>query len=920
MASQTFTIGAESSSGAVRLSWDASVLRGQGYLIDPELVAGGTAAYLAFMEIRSTLAIENSFRTTHDDSEGTTIAGPELTDAWEISSSAFVLSAGGLSLTLKGPNHSDVTSQDDSEPYEWFPDNLAEIGTFLTAYSALTQDQKDATTLTLDDGIERTGSAAVSTGAPSVSATASRSTEERTASASVSTGAPSVAASASRSSAQSRTASSAISTGAPTADTTVSFRGIPLTLSDWDGTGLDEDVLALIESGPRDSVFGQSPRPVSGSLLDGELGMTDDDVAITRITIFSSGANVRLNDNDVDLHLGLYFTGDGNDLTIYFQTAEELMSFTVDGNIATNGGNFVNFSVPSGMRTFLNGITQGDRFIFALARATAASERTGSSSVETGAPTAAATGSRTDAQNRTASADAETGAPTVTTQASRTTLGTRSASTEVETGAPNADTSASRSTEERTASASAETGAPTTTTSATRTGLGERPADSEVETGATTTTAQGSRSDPQERTATAASETGSPTVSATGGRVGLGARASTAAVSTGATSSEAQGSRSDSQERTGTVAADTEAPAVSATATRTGIGGRNASSEVDTGSPTATGTGARTDPQSRSSTVTVELSPLIFSATSERTPPATVPDAPSNLVETGQTQSIILIDWIEPSDNGASIIRYEVRIDSSAWTSTGMATTGYRLTGLTPGTAYSITVRAVNSVGDGPASLPLTVQIIVASPPSVPIFPAIQTTGQTSLGIFWTTPESDGGSPILRYEVSVIDEFGNSSPFEATEGPANRHRVRGLSIGHRYSLQLRAVNAAGSSPKTTRIYGTPIRTATVSVPTGQRLPLINADRQSLIVRIADQDVRIHIWWQPSDSGWWASLEVPVNTPAVSSRRLGLNSGILDRITDILPGNLVLRELGSEGLEPGRDAWSRPTHGVFWEPR
>ena len=899
MASQTFTIGAATSEFSELLQW--AFPDNSGHQVDSALVEGTEDQYIRTLSIDARNGISSTFQLDVVDTGTGISATGDLTTAWENYAEAFVLAAGSISLTLPGPDNSANDASDQVERYVWRlgPADRTAAQAFITAWRALDSTQKSATTLTLDDGVappDRPGTAAQSTGAPTVSATASRSTEERT-------------------------ASSAVSTGAPTADTTVSFRGIPLTLSDWDGTGLDEDVLALIEAGARDSVFGQAPRPISGSLLDGEVGMTDDNIAITRITIFNSGANVRLNDNDAGLHIGLYFTGDGNDLTIYFQTSDELMSFTVDGNIATNGGNFVNFSVPTGMRTFLDGITQGDRFIFALARAAEAPERTGSAEAETGAPTTDTTGSRTDSQNRTASASTETGAPTVEATGSRSALGERTASSAVSIGAPTADATGSRTApQNRAASASAETGAPTTTTAATRTGLGERPASAEVETGSPTATAQGSRSDPQERTATAEAETGSPTVSATGGRVGLGARASTAAVSTGATSAEAQGSRSDSQERTASADAETGTPTVSATATRTGIGGRNASAEVDTGSPTATGTGSRTDPQSRSITITVELSPLIFSATSERTPPAAVPDAPSNLVETGQTQSVILIDWIAPSDNRAAISRYEVRIDSGTWTSTGMATTGYRLTGLTPGTAYSITVRAVNSVGDGPASLPLTVQIIVASPPSVPIFPAIQTTGQTSLDIFWTTPESDGGSPILRYEVSVIDEFGNASPFEATEGPVNRHRVRGLSIGHRYSLQLRAVNAAGSSPKTTRIYGTPIRTATVSVPTGQRLPLIDADRQSLIVRIADQDLRIHIWWQPSDSGWWASLEVPVNTPAVSSRRLGLNSGILDRITDILPGNLVLRELGSEGLEPGRDAWSRPTHSVFWEPR
>ena len=78
--------------------------------------------------------------------------------------------------------------------------------------------------------------------------------------------------------------------------------------------------------------------------------------------------------------------------------------------------------------------------------------------------------------------------------------------------------------------------------------------------------------------------------------------------------------------------------------------------------------------------------------------------------------------------------------------------------------------------------------------------------------------------------------------------------------------------------------------------------------------------------QPSDpddgegtGGWWGSLEVPVNTPAVLSRRLSRNAGLLDRITDVLPGNFVLRELSGNDVEPARNAWRQETHGLFWEP-
>ena len=155
----------------------------------------------------------------------------------------------------------------------------------------------------------------------------------------------------------------------------------------------------------------------------------------------------------------------------------------------------------------------------------------------------------------------------------------------------------------------------------------------------------------------------------------------------------------------------------------------------------------------------------------------------------------------------------------------------------------------------------------------------------------------------------MIHEDGTIEPFENTDDAETSWRVRGLAFGHRYGFRVRSVNVVGAGQASEMVFGIPIRMITgPSIPAGQRIPLIDTDRQSLILRLADQDCRIRVWWQPSDRSWWGSIEVPANTPAVQSRRLALNAGLLDRITDVLPGNIVMRELGNADLEPGRNAW------------
>ena len=110
------------------------------------------------------------------------------------------------------------------------------------------------------------------------------------------------------------------------------------------------------------------------------------------------------------------------------------------------------------------------------------------------------------------------------------------------------------------------------------------------------------------------------------------------------------------------------------------------------------------------------------------------------------------------------------------------------------------------------------------------------------------------------------------------------------------------------------------------LPDGASIPLGDHDRQSLIVRLDGRDCRIRVWWSVADDpgdgtmgGWWGSVEVPTNTPAVSGRRLSLNAGLLDRIDGILAGNLVMRDLGGAGVEPGRGAFRTGTHALRWEP-
>ncbi len=84
--------------------------------------------------------------------------------------------------------------------------------------------------------------------------------------------------------------------------------------------------------------------------------------------------------------------------------------------------------------------------------------------------------------------------------------------------------------------------------------------------------------------------------------------------------------------------------------------------------------------------------------------PATVPSAPS-IFSIGPSNNALIISVTPPLDNGGSpIIYYQYSLDGGITYSIGFDTNTILATGLTNGTSYSVTVRAVNALGAGPAS------------------------------------------------------------------------------------------------------------------------------------------------------------------------------------------------------------------------
>ena len=209
-------------------------------------------------------------------------------------------------------------------------------------------------------------------------------------------------------------------------------------------------------------------------------------------------------------------------------------------------------------------------------------------------------------------------------------------------------------------------------------------------------------------------------------------------------------------------------------------------------------------------------------------PGVTEPISSLGLTASGGNGSVRL-SWNRPSDDGGSpIIRYEYRYQAvgeagSEWENVGAGTRSVTVGNLVNGREYVFEVRAVSALGKGGAETVMAVPELRIAPPRPPpaprppgngdggglLFPPeapaglMAMPGEGAVRLEWSPPESDGGTPILRYEYRLkegLGEFGEWTPIEdsgAGEVNAAGYTVGELGKGTVYVFELRAVNLVG---------------------------------------------------------------------------------------------------------------------------
>lgn len=196
-------------------------------------------------------------------------------------------------------------------------------------------------------------------------------------------------------------------------------------------------------------------------------------------------------------------------------------------------------------------------------------------------------------------------------------------------------------------------------------------------------------------------------------------------------------------------------------------------------------------------------------------PPPTVPAAPTALVATPADASAG-ITFTLGANGGRAITNHQYSFDGGrSWTSFSPAvTTGIAaFSGLANGTAYELVLRAVNSIGAGPAS-----DAVRFTPRTVPSSPTglVATPGDTEATIAFV-PGNNGGAAITNYEYSVGG--GAWTAFSPAEH-SSPVIIPGLTNSTLASIRLRAVNVAGAGAASAAVTVTPVPTPVApSAPT-----------------------------------------------------------------------------------------------------
>ena len=190
------------------------------------------------------------------------------------------------------------------------------------------------------------------------------------------------------------------------------------------------------------------------------------------------------------------------------------------------------------------------------------------------------------------------------------------------------------------------------------------------------------------------------------------------------------------------------------------------------------------------------------------------------------------VTWTPPSSDGSDpVTAYEIRWRTASGAfgtavEVGAAIRLHEITGLDNDTGYVVRVRAVNSQGAGAAAEVAA----TPRPPAVPGPPreVAAEARDRGLRVTWTSPSSDGRTPVTAYEIQWRTASGAFGTAVEVGAAIRLHEITGLDNDTGYVVRVRAVNSQGAgaaaevaaTPRPPAVPGPPIIAAVVPLERG----------------------------------------------------------------------------------------------------
>jgi hypothetical protein len=222
------------------------------------------------------------------------------------------------------------------------------------------------------------------------------------------------------------------------------------------------------------------------------------------------------------------------------------------------------------------------------------------------------------------------------------------------------------------------------------------------------------------------------------------------------------------------------------------------------------------------------------------------------------------LSWAKPADNGAPITGYTITSTPAGATKTVSGdATNTRVAGLTNGTEYTFTVRAINDVGTSPASEPSNAVTPAGVPTAATNIAA--TRGNKSASVSWAK-SAPNGAPILSYTITSTPD-GVTRTVDSDTATAT---VAGLKNGTNYTFKITATNAVGTSVP--------------SDPSNPVTPAGVTDAPTQVTATAGNQSAVVTWNQPVDNG------TPITGYTVTSSPGGVTKTVTANATSAqIPG-------------------------------